>query len=595
MTYTMYNHNFTILSSWFIHLITVTFPAHGTKSDDVAENYSSYLKSLYKAKSHEPLDSQYQWPPPATRKVFQLAMIKSEQMKMKSSQDEFLRQKTILGKVDDVLEQSVERIELKDLFMGIGDKPRKVLINGAPGSGKSTLSLQICHLWSEEKLFQEYKLVILVRLRDPAVQHATSVMDLLPCQDKVMAQDVEKMMRVNNGDNVLFILDGWDELSLSKPGHSIILNLIDRTELHQSSIIVTSRPTSSANLHPLVSSRIEILGFTRDELQRFFTECLRKDSAAVETLLRKIRENPALEGCCFLPMNASVIVHLYKCNENLHFASQYSVFSALVVNCIVRHLRKNGMQDKVRPFNSLDTLPEVVDGPFKALCELAYNGVVDDEVTFDIDLSSFNSLGLLQCAETIAGCGITRTYNFIHLSIQEMLAALYISTQYSAKKQVSVFKKLFGQARFNSVFGFYAAKTRLQTRGISDVVMTIVGKCTVEYPKGEDKVQLLCLLRCLFEAQDQTLCQLVIDQRVKHILTFRNFFSYMKGDLPDHISELDLSETCLNPLDCISVGYFLASIHTDLEVDISSCSIGPEGCKALFRADGQVYHIRKLK
>ena len=125
--------------------------------------------------------------------------------------------------------------------------------------------------------------------------------------------------------------------------------------------------------------------------------------------------------------------------------------------------------------------------------------------------------------------------------------------------------------------------------------MKIVGNCTVEEPKAEHKVQLLSLLHCLFEAQDPSLCQLVVDQRVKHSLSFKNAIRFFKGTLPDHISELDLYQISLNPFDCYSIGYFLSSIERDLDVNLSLCSIGPEGCKALFRADGHVYHIRKLE
>ena len=545
-----------------------------------------------------------------TNKIFRLALVKTEKIRTHNVEDEFLRQKTIAGKVDDILEKGVEKIELKDIFQCTESdqrsqsdqgtesdgKPKKVLLEGAPGCGKSTLALQICRLWSEGKLFQEYKLVILVRLRDPAVQNAKSISDLLPCHDETMAQDIEILIRESIGDNVLFVLDGWDEIPPSAPGHALILSLIERRQLHESSIIITSRPTSSANLHPLISSRIEILGFTKDELRRYFSDCLRDNAVAVETLLKKISENPAVEGSCYLPMNASVIVHLFKCEENLHFSTQYSIFSALIRNLIVRHLRKNGLREKIPSLKSLDDLPELINSPFKYLCELAYNGVVEDKVTFDIDFSSsFDTLGLLQGVESFAGCGISHSYNFLHLSIQELLAAFHIATRFKPSKQTSQFKKLLNQARFSAVFGFYAAKTKLQTPGINDVVMNIVGKCTVEHPKYEDKALLLSLLRCLFEAQDSSLCQLVVEQRVKHSRSFKNFFQFFTGGLSAHISELDLSGTSLNPIDCLAVGYFLMNIRSDLDVNLWLCHIGDEGCKALFRTKGKVYHVRRLK
>ena len=56
-----------------------------------------------------------------------------------------------------------------------------ILINGAPGSGKSTLTVHICQKWSRGELFQEFTVVVLVHLRDPAIQKSESIADLLPC------------------------------------------------------------------------------------------------------------------------------------------------------------------------------------------------------------------------------------------------------------------------------------------------------------------------------------------------------------------------------------------------------------------------------
>ena len=141
-----------------------------------------------------------------------------------------------------------------------------MLIEGAPGSGKSTLVLHICHEWAEGKLFQEYNVIILVRLRDPLIREAKSIEDLLPCRNSTMAQEVGADMMATDGKGVLWVLDGWDELPSDLPSDSIINKLIqpDRfreSPLHKSSVIVTSRPSSSAELHPLVSTRVEVLGF----------------------------------------------------------------------------------------------------------------------------------------------------------------------------------------------------------------------------------------------------------------------------------------------------------------------------------------------
>ena len=430
--------------------------------------------------------------------------------------------------MDEILLHKVP-IELQDIFKKVNEgRQKKVLMEGAPGCGKSTLSFHICQQWADGQLFQEYNMVILVPLRDSIIMNAKHVADLLPRRDEAMGQDVMKAMNDNNGRGVLFVLDGWDELPHVVPGHLVILELMRSAQLHESSIIITSRPTTSANLHPLVSARIEIMGFTKDELRRYFTGCLQDDTKAVQTLLQRIKENPAVEGSCYLPLNASILVHLFKCEGNLLPASQYGIFSALIINCILRNSKKRGQQE-IYAVESLDNLPQAINSQFQHLCQVAYKGVMEDKVIFDLG-SGIDTLGLLQGVESFTMFGRSHSYNFLHLSIQELLAAHHMTTQLSATEQTEQFRQLFGQARFSAVFQFFAAKTKLKTSGISDVITKVVQK--------HDKHLLLSLLHCLFEAQDPSLCQKVVES-----LEYK----------------LNLGGISLSPADCLSLGYFLKS------------------------------------
>ena len=90
--------------------------------------------------------------------------------------------------------------------------PRIFLIEGAPGGGKSTLALHICHQWAQYASFMErFEVVVLVYLRDQAIQKATSLADILPARTSKMSQTVISQIQASDGNNVLFVLDGWDE------------------------------------------------------------------------------------------------------------------------------------------------------------------------------------------------------------------------------------------------------------------------------------------------------------------------------------------------------------------------------------------------
>jgi phosphopantetheine adenylyltransferase len=550
-------------------------------SDYSESVYKQYLDYLYASLENRQWPTD-QWPPAATKKYFRLAMIKSATVQRGHIDDSYV-QMTITGKVDDILREKYP-IQLEGIFKETDRQqqvskekvqPRRViLLEGAPGCGKSTLSVYICQQWEKGQLFNQFKLVILVRLRDPAVKNAEDLADLLPCSNARTAQLLAGIMMEMKCQDVLFILNGWDELPISLRKKSIFGDLVSpylqsSHPLSKSTVIVTSRPIASGDLPQVVSSCVEILGFTAEELYNFFLECLKGNIEAVKTLLERIKENPEVAGSCYLPLNATILVHLFKNDQNRLPTTLYGIFSSLILICIKRHLKLRTPQYKDVPIESLDQLPEFAMKPFLFLCQLAYDGIMEDKVVFTNLSADVNTLSLLQGVESFIEQDKAVSHNFIHLSIQELLAAWYIATQLSASEQVSKFNELFEKSRFNAVFRFYAAITKLKTPGIKEVVMNIVKKYKNDRRKVDGSLLMVSLLHCLYEAQDPSLCESVAQEI-------------------QQCNGLDLTGTTLSPSDCLSIGYFLAHVckmeefNDNFKVALDShCSIGDQGCKYL--------------
>ena len=225
-------------------------------------------------------------------------------------------------------------------------------------------------------------------------------------------------------------------------------------------MIVTSRLVSSVDINGLVSSRIEVLGFTLDEQRQYFTKCLKRDTKAVETLMERLSENPAIEGSCSLPLNASIVAHLYLSDGSLP-NTVHGIFSSLVQHCLSRYLcERVGKTKQQACLGSLDNLPQELQAPFDELCKLAFMGTKKNKITFShSDLKAVKhwavicDLGLLQATPSITCDGRLAYFNFLHLSIQELLTAVYIARM-PASKQISTFDSLFGDSRFSAVFQF---------------------------------------------------------------------------------------------------------------------------------------------
>ena len=176
--------------------------------DTVYQLYLDYLKCLYESLDNMQTSSD-QWPPSATEKFFRLAMIKNATVQRGKIEDRFV-QMTITGKVDDILQLKYP-IQIENIFKQARGENKVILLEGAPGCGKSTLSVYICQQWEKGELFDQFELVILIRLRDPAIRNANNLVDLLPCPDTTTAQQIAARMLAKQCRDVLFILDGWDE------------------------------------------------------------------------------------------------------------------------------------------------------------------------------------------------------------------------------------------------------------------------------------------------------------------------------------------------------------------------------------------------
>ena len=530
------------------------------------------------------------WLPSPTQEFINLAIIKKERVRRGKIDDDFV-QKSIRGQIDDILLEK-SPIKLEEIFSKIERKRKVILIDGAPGSGKTSLTVHVCQRWSRGELFEEFTVVILVQLRDPAVQSAKSIADLLPSRDGQMAEEVARAITASDGRGILWVLDGFDELPSNLREKSFLRDMIipsAKSPISLSSVIVTSRPISSGDLCESVSSRIEVLGFTREEQRQYFTECLKGDTKAVDTLTERLSENPGIEGSCYLPLNASIVTHLYLSDGSVP-NTVYGMFSSFVQHFLSRYLcERLGKTREEARLQSLDNLPSELRGPFNELCEVAFKGTSENKVTFsESDLEAvkhsavIREVGLLQSTPSIISNGKVVYYNFAHLSVQEVLTSVYIS-RLPASEQISTFDKLFDDSRFGPVLQYYAAITKLRTsrpwlsklpswlipKSITVHMLDLVRRIIEEGKKYGGKPLLVSLLHCLYEAQDPSLCQFVAEQ--------------LGGSL-------NLSGTSLTPVDCLAIGYFLSSVTRTISnnkvfgVDLKSCSLGDAGTKSLMRS-----------
>ena len=446
------------------------------KSITTLQSYSNHLKSLYQA--HRPAAIVQALPPP-TDKYFKLALIRKQRAEPPPD-EEMLRSIVQEGNVDRVLKNRVE-IKLGDIFKADEAARKVILIEGAPGSGKTTLSWHICQKWASGELFQQFSLAVLVQLRDPAIQSAQTIADLLPCADR-LPQEVMSEIQCQGGEGILFVMDGWDELALNVQQESVVQQLVLQplfaNPLPNSAVIITCRSESTGQLQEVASSRIETMGFTPSDVKEYFSECLKGDTQAVEKLSEVVQQNPQIEASSYLPLIAAIIVAIFLMTPtNKLPTTLHELFTTLVLTCILHHLQARTEYKGILSLTSLDDLPGEVQLSFDHLCQLAFDGLKKNKLSFSVDeLGEHSNLSLLQGVESFSFCrlsiGVSKTYSFLHLSVQELLAARYIS-KLSLDEQKKLFRELIDHPRYTAVFRFFAGITQLKSEWIASFFQKI--------------------------------------------------------------------------------------------------------------------------
>ena len=219
-------------------------------------------------------------------------------------------------------------------------------MQGIPGVGKSTLAWQLGRRWGKKEILQHFQLVIVLRLRDERVQKAHTISELLYHPDPDIQQSVSKWMASTLGENVLLILDGYDELSseLQIGDQSIFARIIKGEELLKLTILVTSRPSANRNLYQLCRIQakcqyIEVVGFGEYEI-REYVELAFKNLQLKKSFNLYIKNRPHIHSMMYVPINCAIVVELFREHKGKPPQTLTEVYTALTNTLLQRHEQK---------------------------------------------------------------------------------------------------------------------------------------------------------------------------------------------------------------------------------------------------------------
>ena len=446
------------------------------------------MREQYK---HQPIVAT-DWPPRIGGDFFgRLALVEKQDNITENDSAWYL----LSGQVDKIVKMTRHKeISVEDILKPTdSSESLRVVIDGPPGIGKTTLCRKLLNMWSNGTLHQQYDLVLYCPLRNSKIATATTLTDLFVCQAYEVPV-VAEWFKKRNGEGLQIIFDGWDELSTKHRESSLVASIICREQLDKCAVIVTSRSYASSSLLDMttISRHVQVIGFSEDEISTVIIQTLQKDQKLAQKLIAEnkneygfkehftttqsskdsqlavklindLKVRGDVRSLCYVPLVCSMVILVY-CKEGGHLPTTLTqLYHNFILQTIRRHVKRRDANP--RTLGSLSSLPSQLVKPFQEMCQIAYTNLTNTRMTF-----SSHQLHQLSLSEAVKedylGLMTAFTeydeekYQFLHLSIQEFLAAWWIAKH--EEKTEEVFKTHFDDDHFRMCLRFVAGLTHLE-------------------------------------------------------------------------------------------------------------------------------------
>ncbi|XP_053544332.1 NLR family CARD domain-containing protein 3-like isoform X2 [Ictalurus punctatus] len=344
-------------------------------------------------------------------------------------------------------------IKCNDIFKPLSeqDEPiRTVLTKGVAGIGK-TVSVQKFILdWAEGKANQDIHLIFPLPFRELNLMkdQKLSLMELLHvCFNETKETEMSSL------EKVLFIFDGLDEcrfpldfqntvrvcdVTESASVHVLLINLIKRNLLPSALIWITSRPAAADQIPSECVHRVtEVRGFNDPQKEEYFRKRI-SDQSLANNIITHLKSLRSLYIMCHIPVfcwiSATVLERMLGEAESGEIpktlTQMYTHFLIIQTNIIGEKYSKKQESDEEM---------------FLKLGQLAFQQLKKGNLIFyeedlrecgiDVREAAVYSGVCTQIFREEFGLHQSKVYCFVHLSIQEHLAALYVHLTFMMEKR----------------------------------------------------------------------------------------------------------------------------------------------------------------
>uniref|UniRef100_A0A668RFV9 B30.2/SPRY domain-containing protein n=1 Tax=Oreochromis aureus TaxID=47969 RepID=A0A668RFV9_OREAU len=365
------------------------------------------------------------------------------------NQEHEIRQIETASRKSDRPETTIRQEDIFKTSLGI-DKPiRTVLTKGVAGIGKTFLTRKYTLDWAAEKANQDIQFMFPFTFRELNLlkEKKFSLVELV---HHFFTETKESGICSFEDFQVLFIFDGLDECRLHLDFHYtetltdvteptavgvLLTNLIRGKLVPSARIWITTRPAAANQIHPeCVDMVTEVRGFTEQQKEEYFKKRFREEQAS--KIISHIKTSRSLHIMCHIPVfcwiTATVLEDVLKTKKRRELPKNLTemYIHFLVVQAKVKKVKYDGGAE-TDPHWSPESRKMI-----ESLGKLAFEQLQKGNLIFyesdltecgiDIRAASVYSGVFTQIFREERGLYQDKVFCFVHLSVQEFLAALHV-------------------------------------------------------------------------------------------------------------------------------------------------------------------------
>ena len=520
---------------------------------------------------------------PMDKILVNVCLLSSEEVKKAfekpsfSSRQDQERSEYLLSKL---VQNRSQSLDLEDVFKAKEDgqdDPNKVVATGGAGCGKSVcFTRKAPYEWACRKLWKQFALLFCLELRDKNVWKAKTLADLLGLAElhlSVREQDEIVQFITNHPDKVAIVCDGLDEGSINES--SLLWRLLQGKCVGIPSslrFVVTTRPCKAAgDISQSISYRgVEIVGFTEEDVALFARKYLGQNAG--DKLVSLLEKQPEIGGMLHAPLFCLLVCDLFQEEQDLP-SRRTELFEKIIVALLHRYAKAHSMEE---PFQDWADAPASLREMVIGLGKVAFEGLKEKQLYFtDVELKKAGmpaaalELGLLTKSESTKFWKRDE-YAFSHLTLQEFMAALYVSSE--VLQTDADMAKLLETVRFKdghlSIFWVFLAG--VLKGGILEAFLRAMSDQPelIYVASNWCEVDMFQLYRCFYESE----------------LGKRGAQSASVGTLLKKIPRITLTTMSLSVSDCAALSTVLRAHHETekfRQVQIDFCRIPDAGFEQL--------------